>query len=123
MPSRSRFLMQQLIELRYNDWVPRREELTAKKLDDVHKEGAAKLGVSLEQLGLAPGQRGLAGGRGDARGMPGDPALFPMGPGSGLMPPPPPAMDDDGWEMSGKSGRQAKKERRAYEEAVKLYDA
>jgi len=36
--SRIRFMLQDIIELRQNNWVPRREEKTAKKIKEIHQE-------------------------------------------------------------------------------------
>merc|ERR1719498_1785855 len=49
---RFRFLCRDVIELRDNNWVARREELKAKKLTEVHREGAEPLG-SASPLGLS----------------------------------------------------------------------
>merc|ERR1711957_598015 len=38
LSSRSRFMYKDLIELRYNRWVARREEETAKTLDEIKKD-------------------------------------------------------------------------------------
>lgn len=113
LQSRIRFLLQQVVELRDNKWIPRREELKAKKISEVHQEAAAKLGVNIKGNAL------LAHGQAQSNSA-NDLPLFPTGP-SGLMPPPPPVLDDDGWEMSGKAGREARKQRQQYEEAARLY--
>ena len=113
LQSRIRFLLQQIVELRDNKWVPRREELQAKKISEVHKEAAAKLGVNIAGNAL------LAHGTSSTVN---EVPLFPTGP-SGLMPAPPPVLDEDGWEMSGKAGREARKQRQQYEEALRAHQA
>ena len=77
VPSRFRFLCRDVIDLRSNNWVPRREELKAKKLNEVHREGAEKLGIATP-VGL-PSQHATS-----------DEALFPE-----LK------SDPDGWEVVG----------------------
>ena len=38
--SRVRFMMQDVVDLRNNDWVPRREDNNPKTIDQIHKEAA-----------------------------------------------------------------------------------
>ena len=38
--SRVRFMMQDIVDLRDNDWVPRREDNNPKTIDQIHKEAA-----------------------------------------------------------------------------------
>ena len=45
LPSRLRFLCRDIIDLRKNKWVPRREKLQAKKLDQVRADAAVALGI------------------------------------------------------------------------------
>lgn len=114
LPARIRFMIQNVIDTRANKWVPRREEVKAKTITEIHLEAA-------EQMpGLRPGLAGLRNGRG-APGvigmtglgnnfpltrlsgvMPGMPSLLP---GGGKMPgaatPVPsflPVVDSEGWE-------------------------
>lgn len=35
-----RFMMQDIVDLRTNDWVPRREDNNPKTIDQIHKEAA-----------------------------------------------------------------------------------
>ncbi|RMZ56687.1 hypothetical protein APUTEX25_002776, partial [Auxenochlorella protothecoides] len=51
-PSRIRFVIRDVIELRTQHWVPRREAFTAKKLEDVRAEAAAELGLDVNIPGL-----------------------------------------------------------------------
>ncbi|KAI3428363.1 hypothetical protein D9Q98_006743 [Chlorella vulgaris] len=43
--SRIRFVMKDVLELRHQHWVARRETFTAKKLDDIRSEAQAELGI------------------------------------------------------------------------------
>lgn len=72
-PSRVRFIARDVIELRAQRWVPRREAFTAKKLDEVHAEAAAELGIDVAIPGLdGPGAASrVAGGLGVLRPLPG----------------------------------------------------
>eukprot|EP00878_Enallax_costatus_P034573 GHUV01038348.1.p1 GENE.GHUV01038348.1~~GHUV01038348.1.p1 ORF type:complete len:175 (+),score=59.77 GHUV01038348.1:115-639(+) len=45
LSSRVKFLIRDVLEMRKNKWVPRRETFTAKKLDEVHAEAEAELGM------------------------------------------------------------------------------
>eukprot|EP00240_Pyramimonas_obovata_P000669 CAMPEP_0118933126 /NCGR_PEP_ID=MMETSP1169-20130426/11361_1 /TAXON_ID=36882 /ORGANISM="Pyramimonas obovata, Strain CCMP722" /LENGTH=548 /DNA_ID=CAMNT_0006875853 /DNA_START=132 /DNA_END=1774 /DNA_ORIENTATION=+ len=108
--SRIRFMCKDVIDLRRNKWIPRREKLVAKTIDEVHAEAAAEMG--LVRPGGARGHPGMAQGmhqgmhQGMMPGMPGFPhdqeerAMFPEGPG-GV----PPA--DDGWEVAGRKKKVA----------------
>jgi hypothetical protein len=61
---RVRFLVKDIQELKRNKWVPRRETFTAKKLDEVHAEAEAELGMISSRLaGGGPGA-GLSAGAG-----------------------------------------------------------
>lgn len=100
---RLRFMVRDVIDLRANDWVPRREEVKAKTITEIHSEAE-------KNLGLRPGatasmRKGLA-----TSGAPGSPGpIYPGGrPGTGgLMPGMPgtrrmpgmPGMDNDNWEI------------------------
>ncbi|CAI5458867.1 unnamed protein product [Closterium sp. Yama58-4] len=113
LPSRIRFMCRDLVDLRSNKWVPRRKELTAKKLDQIHAEAEATLGL---RKGAASLRVGAVSGA-----MPGGPGMmFPPGPGwpggpgmpgmpgglvGGMVPP----VDLDGWETVS-IGRRGKKD-------------
>ena len=95
LPSRLRFMVRDVLDLRQARWIPRREGLAAKKLAEVRAEAAAELGLvpaslllpslasdlpALPSGTLAGG--GGGGGQGGARGAPGasgggDDELFP----------------------------------------------
>ncbi|KAA8525633.1 hypothetical protein F0562_007485 [Nyssa sinensis] len=100
---RFRFLVRDVLDLRANNWVPRREEVKAKTITEIHSEAE-------KNLGLRPGATAnMRNGRnmGALGGMgPGD---FPINrPGSGwMMPGMPgakkmpgmPGFDTDNWEV------------------------
>ena len=52
LPSRIRFLCSNLCDMRANQWVPRRKELTAKTIDQIHAEAEANLGLRKGAAGL-----------------------------------------------------------------------
>lgn len=45
LSSRTRFMIIDVLDMRHNNWVPRRETQTAKKLSEVHSQAQAELGV------------------------------------------------------------------------------
>ncbi|KAF6252216.1 eukaryotic initiation factor [Scenedesmus sp. NREL 46B-D3] len=51
MPSRMRFLIRDVLDMSKNKWVPRRETFTAKKLEQVHAEAEAELGMVSSKIG------------------------------------------------------------------------
>ncbi|KAG9455904.1 hypothetical protein H6P81_000412 [Aristolochia fimbriata] len=102
---RLRFMIRDVLDLRANNWVPRREEVKAKTINEIHSEAE-------KNLGLRPGAAAtIRNGRGAAAGALGSmsPGGFPMnrpGPG-GMMPGMPgsrkmpgmPGIDSDNWEV------------------------
>uniref|UniRef100_A0A0C9S288 TSA: Wollemia nobilis Ref_Wollemi_Transcript_21688_3067 transcribed RNA sequence n=1 Tax=Wollemia nobilis TaxID=56998 RepID=A0A0C9S288_9CONI len=113
LQSRMRFMVRDVLDLRANKWIPRREEVKAKTINEIHSEAEQK-------LGLRPGSTSLRNGRGapnmnlggggygigqPGRMMPGMPGMPGMMPGMpGMMPGMPrkmpgmPGSDPDGWE-------------------------
>lgn len=104
LPSRVRFMVRDLLDTRNNNWVPRREEVKAKTITEIHSEAE-------KNLGLRPGatasmRNGRTGGGGGSLGSPGP---FPMNRpgGGGMMPGMPgtrrmpgmPSLDGDNWEI------------------------
>lgn len=75
LPSRSRFMYKDLLDLRSNNWVPRRKEEKAKTLEeirkDVEREERRQAQMSQSHGGGGGRGRGDYGGRGGGRG--GDP--------------------------------------------------
>ncbi|KAL1548931.1 Eukaryotic translation initiation factor isoform 4G-1 [Salvia divinorum] len=102
---RLRFMVRDVLDLRANNWVPRREEVKAKTINEIHSEAE-------KNLGLRPGATaGIRNSRANASGAQGSisPGGFPMnrlGTG-GMMPGMPgarkmpgmPGMDNDNWEV------------------------
>ncbi|XP_010545451.1 PREDICTED: eukaryotic translation initiation factor-like [Tarenaya hassleriana] len=93
---RLRFLVRDIIDLRANNWVPRREEVKAKTITEIHSEAEKILGLrpgatASIRKGVAPGSPGpiYPGGR------PGTGGLMPGMPGARRMP----GMDTDNWEI------------------------
>jgi translation initiation factor 4G len=52
--ARLRFACRDLLDMRKNSWVPRREKLTAKRLDEVRAEAAVALGLKQPEESLFP---------------------------------------------------------------------
>ena len=66
LPSRSRFMYKDLIELRGNNWVPRRKEEKAKTLEEIRKDVEKEERLQAQQSQQGGGNyRGGGGGRGD----------------------------------------------------------
>uniref|UniRef100_A0A0D9VI76 Eukaryotic initiation factor iso-4F subunit p82 n=1 Tax=Leersia perrieri TaxID=77586 RepID=A0A0D9VI76_9ORYZ len=102
LASRLRFMARDVLDLRSNKWVPRREEMKAKKLSEIHREAENNLGLRPgSTANIRTGHSGTAG--------PLSPGAFPMNqPGiGGMMPGMPgarkmpgmPGLDNDGWEV------------------------
>ncbi|KAI4380527.1 hypothetical protein MLD38_006705 [Melastoma candidum] len=105
LASRLRFMVKDAIDLRTNNWVPRREEIKAKTITEIHSEAE-------KNLGLRPGATAsIRNSRAVVSGAPGStsPISYPGNrPGAGgMMPGMPgprkmpgmPRMDDDHWEF------------------------
>ncbi|CAH2069587.1 unnamed protein product [Thlaspi arvense] len=100
---RLRFMVQNIIDLRSNGWVPRREEMKAKTITEIHSDAE-------KNLGLRPGatanmRKGIASSSGPVSpgpiypgGRPGAGGLMPGMPGTRRMPGMPGA-DNDNWEV------------------------
>ncbi|XP_027330944.1 eukaryotic translation initiation factor-like isoform X1 [Abrus precatorius] len=102
---RLRFMVRDVLDLRNNNWIPRREEVKAKTITEIHSEAE-------KNLGLRPGATAsIRNNRGAVSGVQGNtnPGGFPLArPGTGgLMPGMPgtrrmpgmPGIDNDNWEM------------------------
>ncbi|KAA8499161.1 Eukaryotic translation initiation factor 4 gamma 1 [Porphyridium purpureum] len=70
LPSRARFMIQDMLELRENKWVPRRQENEAKKISEIHKDieknDLAKSQAQAEINRIASMRGGRGGGSGGA---------------------------------------------------------
>ncbi|KAK4854052.1 hypothetical protein QYF36_018258 [Acer negundo] len=102
---RLRFMVCDVLDRRANNWVPRREEVKAKTITEIHSEAE-------KNLGLRPGATAsMRNNRGIVSGAPGatSPGGFPVNrPGAGgMMPGMPgnrkmpgmPGIDNDNWEI------------------------
>ncbi|XP_050384386.1 eukaryotic translation initiation factor [Argentina anserina] len=103
---RLRFMVRDVVDLRSNNWVPRREEVKAKTISEIHTEAEKNLGLrpgsirtargnfSGTQASTSPGPfpNNRTGLGGMMPGMPGIPGTRKM-PGM-------PGMDNDNWEVA-----------------------
>ncbi|KAJ6995240.1 hypothetical protein NC653_017888 [Populus alba x Populus x berolinensis] len=100
---RFRFMVRDVLDLRANSWVPRREEVKAKTISEIHSEAE-------KNLGLRPGATAVMRNGRNATAFGGvGPGGFPIGrPGAGgMMPGMPgmmkmpgmPGLDSDNWEV------------------------
>ncbi|CAM9408635.1 unnamed protein product, partial [Ectocarpus fasciculatus] len=108
--SRIRFMLRDLIELRKNHWVPRREEEKAKTMQELHndiakeEESKNRRGGASSRPGGSSGSSSIRPGSGDARvsmGSRGESTSTGSRP-TGLAVAP--KKDDDGWETVPKKG-------------------
>ncbi|KAL6523417.1 Eukaryotic translation initiation factor isoform 4G-1 [Orobanche gracilis] len=103
--SRMRFMVRDVIDLRANNWVPRREEVKAKTITEIHSEAEKNMGLRPGATASIRNNRVMASG---AQGSI-SPSGFPMGRAGfgGMMPGMPgtrkipgmPGMDNDSWEV------------------------
>ncbi|KAM7267871.1 hypothetical protein ACFE04_010037 [Oxalis oulophora] len=103
LASRLRFMVRDVIDLRSNNWVPRREEMKARTITEIHTEAE-------KTLGLRPGAAAsIRNSRVTVSGVPG-PTGYPMRSGlGGMMPGMPgarkipgkglPGLNADDWEV------------------------
>ncbi|KAJ0251761.1 Eukaryotic translation initiation factor isoform 4G-2 [Hirschfeldia incana] len=103
---RLRFMVRNVVDLRANKWVPRREEMKAKKITEIHSEAEKTLGLRPGAMAnMRNNNRGGpdAGadilGSGNFLGRSGTGGMMPGMPGARKMPGMP-VTDDDGWEMA-----------------------
>ncbi|XVE71661.1 hypothetical protein DITRI_Ditri10aG0169300 [Diplodiscus trichospermus] len=101
---RLRFMVRDVLDLRANNWVPRREEVKAKTITEIHSEAEKNLGLRpgatasirnsrVVSVGpMSPGPGGFPITR------PGTGGLMPGMPGTRRMPGMP-GMDNDNWEF------------------------
>ncbi|KFK41363.1 hypothetical protein AALP_AA2G120200 [Arabis alpina] len=100
---RLRFMVKNVIDLRANNWVPRRDEVKAKKISEIHSEAERNLrlrpGATANMRNNNNNRGGVSGaadsiGFGSLLGRPGSGGMMPGMPGIINM-----AMDEDGWEI------------------------
>ncbi|MBA0622117.1 hypothetical protein Godav_007685 [Gossypium davidsonii] len=101
---RLRFMVRDVLDLRANNWVPRREEVKAKTITEIHSEAEKNLGLRpgatasirnsrVVSVGpMSPGPGGFPINR------PGTGGMMPGMPGTRRMPGMP-VMDNDNWEV------------------------
>ncbi|KAI4335532.1 hypothetical protein L6164_014170 [Bauhinia variegata] len=99
---RLRFMIKDVLDLRANNWVPRREEVKAKTITEIHSEAEKNLGLRPGATASIRNPRGILSGGIQGNASPGYPMARP-GTG-GLMPGMPgtrkmPGIDNDNWEM------------------------
>ncbi|TKY73135.1 Eukaryotic translation initiation factor isoform 4G-1 [Spatholobus suberectus] len=99
---RLRFMIRGVLELRANNWVPRREEVKAKTITEIHSEAEKNLGLRPGATASIRNTRGGVQGNASSGGFPiarpGIGGLMPGMPGSRKMPGMP-GFDNDNWEM------------------------
>ncbi|WOL17295.1 eukaryotic translation initiation factor [Canna indica] len=97
LASRLRFMVRDVLDLRSNNWVPRREEVKAKTISEIHSEAE-------KNLGLRPGATASMRTSRDAVSpgfpvnRPGTGGMMPGMPGARKMPGMP-GLDGDMWEV------------------------
>ncbi|KAL3824650.1 hypothetical protein ACJIZ3_020679 [Penstemon smallii] len=104
--ARVRFMLRDVIDLRANKWIPRREEVKAKTINEIHSEAEKTMGLRPGSTASIRNSRAIASG---AQGGNVSPGGFPMNrPGAGgMMPGMPgtrkmpgmPGIDNDNWEV------------------------
>ncbi|KAL3331681.1 hypothetical protein AABB24_032341 [Solanum stoloniferum] len=100
---RLRFMVRNVLDLRSNSWVPRREEVKAKTITEIHSEAEKTLGLrpgataSMRNSRGPPAQGSLSPG-GFPINRPGTGGMMPGMPGTRKMPGTP-GMDNDNWEV------------------------
>ncbi|XP_020231278.1 eukaryotic translation initiation factor isoform X2 [Cajanus cajan] len=102
---RLRFMVRDILELRTNNWIPRREEVKAKTITEIHSEAEKNLGLRpgatasiRNPRGVASGVQGNATPGGFPIARPGTGGLMPGMPGTRRMPGMP-GIDNDNWEV------------------------
>lgn len=101
---RLRFMIRDILDLRANNWVPRREEVKAKTITEIHSEAEKTLGLRPGATASIRNPRGiLPGAQGNMSpgypvNRPGAGGMMPGMPGTRKMPGMP-GMDNDHWEV------------------------
>jgi translation initiation factor 4G len=125
LPARIKFMVRDILDLRSNKWIPRHEEVKAKRINEIHAEAEQKLGLRPGMMQMrngrtanAPGLANMPGGYMPGAGgmMPGMPGMPGMSAGlAGGMPGAPllvgymAGLEADGWETVS-VGRKTKRE-------------
>ncbi|KAJ0090772.1 hypothetical protein Patl1_12599 [Pistacia atlantica] len=99
---RLRFLVRDVLDLRTSNWVPRREEVKAKTITEIHSEAEKNLGLRPGATAMMRnGRTGALGGMspvGFPVARPGSGGMMPGMPGTKKMPGMP-GLDTDNWEV------------------------
>ncbi|XP_050214105.1 eukaryotic translation initiation factor [Mercurialis annua] len=99
---RLRFMIRDVLEMRSNKWVPRREEVKAKTITEIHSEAEKNLGLRPGAASSIRTSRGAASGAAGPGGFPinrpGTGGMMPGMPGNRRMPGMP-GIDNDNWEV------------------------
>ncbi|GFS36063.1 MIF4G domain-containing protein [Actinidia rufa] len=102
---RLRFMVRNVLDLRANNWVPRREEIKAKTITEIHSEAEKNLGLRpgatasiRNNRGITPGGQGSISPVGFPGNRPGTGGMMPGMPGTRKMPGMP-GIDNDNWEV------------------------
>ncbi|KAG5244454.1 eukaryotic translation initiation factor [Salix suchowensis] len=100
---RFRFMVRDVLDLRANSWVPRREEVKAKTISEIHSEAEKNLGLrpgatAVMRNGRNATASGGVGPGGFPIGRPGAGGMMPGMPGMMKMPGMP-RLDADNWEV------------------------
>ncbi|KAK4792331.1 hypothetical protein SAY86_022766 [Trapa natans] len=102
---RLRFMVKDVLDLRTNNWIPRREEVKAKTITEIHSEAEKNLGLRPGATASLRSGRGIVSGApsnispgGYSLNRPGSGGMMPGMPGTRRMPGMP-EMDNDNWEF------------------------
>ncbi|PKA63909.1 Eukaryotic translation initiation factor isoform 4G-1 [Apostasia shenzhenica] len=100
---RLRFMVRDVLDLRANNWVPRREEVKAKTISEIHSEAEKTLGLrpgatANMRNGRATGSLGVTSPTSYPLNRPGAGGMMPGMPGMRKMPGMP-GIDGDNWEV------------------------
>ncbi|CAH1449256.1 unnamed protein product [Lactuca virosa] len=100
LPSRMRFMVRDILDLQSNKWVPRREEVKAKTITEIHNEAEKNMRLRPGSTASIRNNRVQGGGGGGGVGgfplnRPGAGGMMPGMPGTRL----PGLPDNDNWEV------------------------
>jgi translation initiation factor 4G len=86
-------MVRDILDLRSNKWIPRKEEVKAKRINEIHAEAEQKLGLRPGMMQMRNGQAAKAPGHANMPGgyMPGAPLI------GGYIA----GLEADGWETVG----------------------
>ncbi|KAL1563521.1 Eukaryotic translation initiation factor isoform 4G-1 [Salvia divinorum] len=105
LAARLRFMIRDVLDTRANNWVPRREEVKAKTITEIHSEAEKNLGLRpgatagmRNSRAMAAGGQGSLSPTGFPMNRPGTGGMMPGMPGARKMPGMP-GMDNDNWEV------------------------